>query len=83
MRTSANRQYRREQPSLPRQRRVPYRVDAAMDPMQPTRHDPHPDRVFTNSQAAQLTDRDHSVLLLGDPGNPKIALGDYPAHIPG
>ncbi|HXR30055.1 MAG TPA: hypothetical protein VN752_02800 [Solirubrobacterales bacterium] len=54
-----------------------------MDPMQPTRHDPHPDRVFTNSQAAQLTDRDHSVLLLGDPGNPKIALGDYPAHIPG
>jgi hypothetical protein len=69
-RLSAKGQHGREPAALGREREVPNRVNPAMNVVQQSPSHPSRDRFLAEAELTQLIDRHHSVLLLGDLGNP-------------
>lgn len=60
------------------------RVDTPVNTMHLSHGHPRSNRIFTDPTAAQLTDRDHPVLLLGDHRHRYAGWpGDFPVHFTG
>lgn len=79
----ADRQDRGKPTPLGRQGRMPHRIDAPVDTVQPSRIDVVPHSALSNPQLVKLPNGHHTVLPSRDSRDRHIGSGDFPSHIGG
>jgi hypothetical protein len=80
MRPGADRKDSSHPPSRRRKCRMTYRIDAAMDAVQPSPGDTSPHRFLAQARMAQLGKRHHALLSRGDRGHQQLRSGDFLVH---